>query len=418
MTREEILSNMELHRYEDKNNTGTRNFINMMIAQPLLNSYVKSSYAKKTGIAFYHGMETGIFNNFTFMGGHNIFGGGLFHPIFGKLTDGIKMEPIKMFSKQFQFLNRKTTSGLGFFQEADNLTDHFVDDADDLIESGFGFGKNASVLKELKATGMEFNGTDVANFNKDVLRKRIVDHLDTITDFDKMKMIARKAGIDIGYESVAKNFKRANPSKIKHARHFKQIAQEIYGEAYKPDHIREIQNALKAGSGELFEKIIDTKVVDKIFKGKIGKEVFDQARKETAEKVVAKIMKEYVETSAIENFFSSTTVRFLTGNLATGAVGTFVDVALSAASMVSSMHQDAAIGDYTNAHLNNLRERHFVGSSASQESMNSHLMISRSNVNDYYQMLNDHNVSKTYLKDMDPIQSNFEYSKVDNFTIF
>lgn len=139
-----IDNNINSNRYEDDDYTLGRIAFGSFVYNPLIDSYIKNAYARNKGIAFYNAVNNGgFYNNYTFMGGNTIFGGeGSFLrkvPLINKLYEKTK------FGEHSVLTNVNKRTGFNYINPSKNnaryVTDGYISNSNDILESGFGFGK-------------------------------------------------------------------------------------------------------------------------------------------------------------------------------------------------------------------------------------------------------------------------------------
>lgn len=411
MTREEIDNNIQNNYYENPYHTGKRTLANVLVAQPLIDSYVRSSYAKKTGLSFYHGLQTGYYNNFTFAGGNAIFGDG----IFSKIGSTMSRSKSSFFSKLpfsnvgFQYINPEDSKKLKYFSD-EVLKKHNGNQISDFIENGLGIAKDRrSFFNTLKKQGFQLSDSEMNNFSLKMLKEKISAHVNSTTGENVIRL-AKSVGME---DDI---FKAEVSVLLKNNRLKRWTAKKIAGSRASVEDVSNILKKIDSGDTKILAKAINIPKIKNLLQN--NPNFSANTAKGLRSKVVEKITSEYAEMSIKESIASSNITRFLTGNLLTGPIGTIATMGLAVAGSVSLMHQEAAINNTIKTHFSNYKDYDFVRSDTSIQSLQSHSMISQSNAEDYVSIFRNHNVSKKYMKDIDPIEIDDNLSRSDNFTIF
>lgn len=411
MAREEIDQKIQDNYYDNPYNTGKRTVANILLAQPLIDSYVRSSYAKKTGLAFYHGLQTGHYNNFTFAGGNAFFGDG----IFSKFGSTMSKSKSSFFSKipfsnvGFQYINPEDSKKVKYFSE-EVLKKHGGNQISDFIESGIGITKDRrGFFNTLRDQGFKLTESEMNNFSLSALKEKLYSHAKSASGENIIKL-AKNLGLE---DDV---FKGEISALLKNGRLKRWSAKELAGAKASTTDISNILKKIDANDADTLAKVIKLPKIKSLLEKNT---VFSQKTIEgLRSKVAEKMVSEYGEMSIMETLSSNKVTRFLTGNLLTGPVGTIATMGLAVAGSVSLMHQEAAINNYIKTTFSNYKDYDFIQSDTAVQSLQSHSMMSQSNSEDYVSIFKNHNVSKKYMKDVDPVEIDDNLSRSDNFTIF
>lgn len=163
-----IDNTIEENRYTDPNSSLGRIAFGTLFYQPLIESYIKNAYARNTGSAMYNAINNGgFYSNYTFLGGNTIFGG---EGSFLRKIPGIK----KLYANSSldfhkQFFNIRGNTSFNYINPKQNtrnyVTSGGVKNANDMLESGFGFGKKYNFTEKDRFLYNNFYGKNKNNTN-------------------------------------------------------------------------------------------------------------------------------------------------------------------------------------------------------------------------------------------------------------
>lgn len=474
-----IDNNINNNMYEDKDYTLGRIAFGSFVYNPLTDSYIKNAYARNKGIAFYNAVNNGgFYSNYTFMGGNAIFGGeGSFlrkFPLINKLYKKTK------FGEHSVLTNINKRTGFHYINPSKNnaryVTDGYISNSNDILESGFGFGKKYNFtdkdrflynnfVSNVKAkdisTEMTNNiknelkniylGKGINNFSNDYIKQ--LDELEKLVNGKKIIKkdeisntiynFLKNKGID-NVEFGTKNSKEQILNIIRKERNIIDSGKnyKLYDLFKEHDAVKNVVDNINSIVGDSTElnrtqlkklkkifKKYDYKKISNFFK-EGGKEflyekalfgvVDDKIIKDTIESTVNTISHVTTKSKLVNVFdtlLGNKVGMFVAGALG-GPIGIAIQVALGVASAVSVVHQENSINNYIEDRMANYNDYDYIESNMGESSINSHYSINNSNYNDYIKISTNKNVSKNALREIDPIKVDSQLSDSKNFTIF
>lgn len=183
-----IDENMQEHRYEDEDTTLLRSVLGIGVINPIFESSIKNAYARNNGTALYNAINNGgYYSNYTIMGGHTIFGG---EGSFLRKVPGIK----KLYKKtapgeHSRIFDIKNDFGFQYIDAAKNNDSYKTVgkiEANDMLESGFGFGTKYNFTKTDKTIFNNFlqdlpanelrNEQELTGYIEESIRKTLSDN--------------------------------------------------------------------------------------------------------------------------------------------------------------------------------------------------------------------------------------------------
>lgn len=469
-----IDNTIEENRYTDPNSSLGRIAFGTLFYQPLIESYIKNAYARNTGSAMYNAINNGgFYSNYTFLGGNTIFGG---EGSFLRKIPGIKkLYTNSNLDSHKQLFNIKGNTSFNYINPKQNtrnyVTSGGIKNANDMLESGFGFGKKYNFTDKdrfLYNNFVKSDNTDIrssmirgirkqlkSTVTKDFYSRRALE-LSKVEDIvnqskkldgDGIKSVLHKVFNKEEIDSInlsSSNAKEEILNLIKRERNIVEANKnyKIY-DLFKDNDLAkstiENINSIIENSSELNKKqlkqlskildIKDIKKISKIYKtagkeGIYGQALYsvlgDEAIEESIEGTIKKISSAATRSkivSILDGVLGSKVGMFLTGALG-GPIGIGVQVALGVASAISVAHQEKSINDFVNNSISNYNNYDFIESEQGISSLGSHYAINQSNYQDYSSIVSNRNISKNSLRDIDPIQIDSQLSDSKNFTIF
>lgn len=281
---EELKANFQDYSYSDPNTTPFRTFSNIMIAQPLFESFVKNQYGRETGLALYTALRNnGEYASYTMMGGNTLFSNG--NPLsklkfWGKEKNGKVNKPNKDFKT-----NKKGTTSFGYrnpdkINESLKGVDKFIEDpANQYFESGIGFRKKLDLtseeleyLKEVLSSGeLPEELKDVKNFGYKFHPKY-------------KKIIEEKVDLENSHVKFEK-------PKIKKIRTENLKNKKLKTEKIPPikDQIEDFDSSYLEYNDAVSNEKINKKLIDNKKNTKLYKDIYSETYKEKASKEVEKL---------------------------------------------------------------------------------------------------------------------------------
>lgn len=379
---------VENSKYENSS-TLPRIALTTAFIAPMIDSIAINAYSHGGWTKFGRAMNTGIYNNHTFMGGS--FFGETYGKIF-KLKDGsspfggigkmVRGDGQNKFS--MNFISKKYMEAKEGFNMAADVGENF-------IETGLGFSRNHK---------------DFFNLMK--------SH-----DFEGFSKIKKAKSSKKFKHSRMKNFKVENYKVTNNA---KEEFFEKFVENYKPEETKELFNKFfgKMDSDSIisFQQSLNNagfKTTLNTVEELGTKEALEKAAGELSETVY----KSYFKKTIAQEIMGHPATMLLTGagNIG-GKLGTFLNIGGAVMGSMTNMHQESMI--QTNMNLGNFQ--HIRGENTLNdtvvESTYSNARRSMSNEQDLNYVLRASNNAEQYRRDIDPIDIDRTASKLENFTLY
>jgi hypothetical protein len=159
------------NQYIDPNYSIGRVAFGSLVYQPLIESYIKNAYSRNTGSAIYNAINNGgFYSNYTFLGGNTIFGG---EGSFLRKIPGIKkLYANSNLDSHKQLFNIKGNTSFNYINPKQNtrnyVTSGGIKNANDMLESGFGFGKKYNFTDKDRFIYNNFYGKNKINSSKNI----------------------------------------------------------------------------------------------------------------------------------------------------------------------------------------------------------------------------------------------------------
>lgn len=388
---------VENNKYENAS-TLPRIALTTTVIAPAIDSIAINAYSHGGWTKFGRAMNTGIYNNHTFMGGS--FFGEAYGKMF-KLKDGaspfggigkmIRGDGQNRFS--MNFISKKYMEAKEGFNMAADVGENF-------IETGLGISRNhKDFFNLMKNHGFEkFSEISV---NKTTVRK-------VKSSGGKMLKNTNKVINKVDKYQVSNSVK--------------QEFFENFVEHYKPEQTKEIFNkffgTMDSSSIVSFQQSLNNagfKTTLNTVEELGTKEALEKAAGELSETVY----KSYFKKTVAQEIMGHPATMLLTGagNIG-GKLGTFLNIGGAVMGSMTNMHQESMI--QSNMNLGNFQ--HIRGENTLNdtviESTYSNARRSMSNEQDLNYVLRASNNAEQYRRDIDPIDIDRTASKLENFTLY
>lgn len=419
---------LEQYKYEDKDTTLIRSAMFGFVVNPLLDSAVKNAMAKGSGLAMYNALRNGgIYSQYTFLGGHTLFGG---EKSFLKKIPGIKniiKETSAKHSKIF---------GLGNFNfsyiSPINNKKYFTDfartgikDPSSLLETGYGFGTKLTfdkglahrpLFKELK----KLSASELGDYS--IMTGKVKEYFEDV-----------RSGIQ---EFTKNNFTNLKIDKLSQKSELYTTMKRIQN---KMEPINKLHNIINDSTKDIkglndINKSLQLNVRKFMERYNIGEnKLFSDLKSNNFENIINAVTSkenlfekvDVLEKSLLQKFKQGKISKFMESDLMKAFTGVSRGVALNAieiaagiGSAISIAQQEDTITGVNENHNYNYSHKDFLNNLEVESSIQTHSISRQEDYIGFEAQLNRRNVSREALSDIDKIDIDSSLSSQDNFTIF
>jgi hypothetical protein len=405
--------NMQNARVEE-NNTFFKNVLRMGIVNPLIDSTVVNASEKGTGVTFKGALKTGVYNNYTMMGGNFIFGSSIVDkvPYVGNKFEAWKNQDL---GKSYAARNKKWT--INFLSERGQkkmgVTDRYlkragIGNADHVIETGFGFSRNYRPFFETleeQGLGKQAKPVRVKQVASAVTPTNVASIADeaVVTTTE----VAKKAEID------GKTVKR------------------LYDKLEIPETKNTVNSILKSkDAGKIKDLFVEhlskrngknaSEIAGTLKQIGIKVPIEDVARvtRQEIDDMAGAITKKFFVKSTYEKVMSSPFMQLATGNLVSGKLSFGVNAITSVISGMATSHTEAAVQNVANSYAYSYVKGGDVYSEQGLSTTQKHASYSQMNDRDLAYVLSRQNIAKDHRRDINPIEIDESAGKKESFTIY
>ena len=426
ITKEQILQNIENNQHVgDASPWISAGYF--MTGNGLLDSIVVNSAAKETSFAFEAALKTGIYKNYSIMGGNFLYNS-LYNSTVANLLSKSKVIKSNSFSKKitsrlrFNFLSNngiKVPERLTRDNVVKTLEErmayygglHNATPTSELVRTGFGIGKDYSGvfnnlrkiigdnLNDAVKTAKNYNGWSSKNLSK-LIYSNLFDVNGSKFGDDEASYFIKHADLTDMYNFFDNRSGKNVAEKIVNAVNDFRTTGKALDKNLIDDYLRSLIKDEKISSLQSIADDLGIKVNLQTLKGV----------KEATEKIGTF----FTTKNVSERILSSTAMKSMVG---VANPLNLVALGITAGSIVASFGQSNAINNFISSHLYNTKESEILMSSESIDSINSSSRIQETNLKNLSLAYSDVNTARRYMNDLDPISLDLDSYHLDNYDI-